>query len=52
MATGGRVLLAEMTFAQVRAAVAEGRSTIVVPFGALEQHGPHLPLDTDSILGD
>jgi creatinine amidohydrolase len=52
MANGGGLLLAEMTSPQVRAAVAEGRSTIVVPFGALEQHGPHLPLDTDSVLGD
>lgn len=25
-----------------------GSLTVVVPVGALEQHGPHLPLDTDS----
>jgi creatinine amidohydrolase len=24
----------------------------VVPFGAVEQHGPHLPLGTDAIFGD
>jgi creatinine amidohydrolase len=52
MANGGGFLLAEMTSAQVRAAVAAGRATIVLPFGAVEQHGPHLPLDTDSVLGD
>ncbi len=45
-------LLAEMTSVEVGAEVAAGRSTIVVPFGAVEQHGPHLPLDTDAILGD
>jgi creatinine amidohydrolase len=45
-------LLAEMTSAQVAAEVARGRSTVVVPFGAFEQHGPHLPLDTDAVLGD
>ena len=28
------------------------RSTIVWPFGAVEQHGPHLPLATDSIFVD
>ena len=25
-----------------------GRPTLLVPVGALEQHGPHLPLDTDA----
>jgi creatinine amidohydrolase len=49
---GSNVLLAEMTSPQVRAEVARGRSTVVVPFGAVEQHGPHLPLDTDAILAE
>ncbi|KRF22418.1 mycofactocin biosynthesis peptidyl-dipeptidase MftE [Phycicoccus sp. Soil802] len=25
-------------------------ATVLVPVGALEQHGPHLPLDTDSVI--
>src|SRR5919112_438192 len=41
-----------MTSARVQAEVGRGRSTVVVPFGAVEQHGPHLPLDTDAVLGD
>jgi creatinine amidohydrolase len=45
-------LLTQMTSRQVEAAIAHGRTTVVVPFGALEQHGPHLPLDTDAVLGD
>jgi creatinine amidohydrolase len=49
---GSKILLAEMTSAQVRAEVGRGRSTVVVPFGAVEQHGPHLPLDTDAVLAD
>ncbi len=28
------------------------KSTIIWPFGAVEQHGPHLPLATDSIFVD
>ena len=28
------------------------RSTVIWPFGAVEQHGPHLPLATDSIFVD
>jgi mycofactocin system creatininase family protein len=29
---------------------AASRDVLIVPLGALEQHGPHLPLDTDSYL--
>jgi creatinine amidohydrolase len=49
---GREILLARMTSAEVGAEVARGRCTVVVPFGAFEQHGPHLPLDTDAVLGD
>ena len=28
------------------------RSTVIWPFGAVEQHGPHVPLATDSIVVD
>jgi hypothetical protein len=49
---GRHFVLAEMTSAQVRAELGRGRSTVVVPFGAVEQHGPHLPLDIDAVLAD
>jgi creatinine amidohydrolase len=41
-----------MTWPEVRAEVEGGRDTVVVPFGAVEQHGPHLPLGTDAMFGD
>lgn len=41
----------EMTSPEVREAIANGFDTVIVPFGATEQHGPHLPLGTDSIIG-
>lgn len=28
------------------------RSVLVLPIGSMEQHGPHLPLDTDAILAE
>jgi mycofactocin precursor peptide peptidase len=40
------VELAGATWAQVEAT--GGRSVLVLPLGSLEQHGPHLPLDTDT----
>jgi creatinine amidohydrolase len=45
-----RFLLAELT----RAGVADlaPRSILVLPFGAVEQHGPHLPFGTDALIVD
>jgi creatinine amidohydrolase len=37
--------LAELTWVQVDAA---SRRALLVPLGSVEQHGPHLPLDTDT----
>src|SRR5689334_20970217 len=42
--------LANMTWEEVDAAVARGAGIILVA-AATEQHGPHLPLGTDSIIG-
>ncbi|UCD78281.1 MAG: creatininase family protein [Desulfobacterales bacterium] len=44
--------LDRMTWAEVKAAIDNGRNTVVVPFGSTEQHGRHLPLGTDAVLGD
>ncbi len=38
--------LAGVTWPEVEATA--GRSVLAVPVGSLEQHGPHLPLDTDT----
>lgn len=41
-----------LTSPDVREAIAAGRDTVVFCLGATEQHGPHLPLATDALLGD
>lgn len=44
--------LDRMTWPEIRAELDAGRDTVVVAFGATEQHGPHLPLGTDAMIGD
>jgi creatinine amidohydrolase len=44
--------LDRLTWPEVRAEIEGGRDTVVVAFGATEQHGPHLPLATDALIGD
>ena len=46
------VRLADLTWAEVEAALDEGRRTAVVPVGSIEQHGPHLPLAMDTLYGE
>jgi len=47
LAPGG--LMEQMTWQDVRAA-ADAELPVVIAVGATEQHGPHLPLNTDSLL--
>jgi len=44
--------LADLTWREVEDRIRSGDRTIVIPLGATEQHGPHLPLSVDSIIGE
>ncbi len=46
------VWLDRMTSPQVREALKKGYNTVLLAVGSTEQHGPHLPLGTDSLIGD
>jgi creatinine amidohydrolase len=45
--------LASMTWTDVQAVVARGAEVVaVLPLGAVEAHGPHLPLGTDIVIAE
>ena len=46
-----KFLLSEMTWEEAKECV-EKNSLVIVPVGAFEEHGPHLPLLTDSIIAE
>jgi creatinine amidohydrolase len=46
------VWLDRMTSPQVGEAIKNGYNTVLIAVGSTEQHGPHLPLGTDSMIGD
>jgi creatinine amidohydrolase len=42
------VIIEEMTMTEFEAGLARTQ-TVLIPFGSVEEHGPHLPLSTDTI---
>jgi creatinine amidohydrolase len=46
--TASSVRLAELCWPEVRARLEAGWTTVILPLGSTEQHGPHLPLSVDS----
>ncbi len=46
------VELDRLSWPEVKAGLENGRDTVVMAFGATEQHGPHMPLATDALIGD
>ncbi|MGH8021173.1 MAG: creatininase family protein, partial [Opitutaceae bacterium] len=43
--------LPSMTCAQIEALPHRASAIVIIPTGSVEQHGPHLPVGVDSILG-
>jgi len=49
---GPEVLLERMTWQDIEAAIAGGKTTAIIVAGSSEQHGPHLPEGTDAMIGE
>jgi len=47
----GQRILGRLTFQEVASALRE-TSILCLPMGSMEQHGPHLPLNTDAVLAE
>jgi creatinine amidohydrolase/Fe(II)-dependent formamide hydrolase-like protein len=45
-------LLAGMSSPQIRSLLERAEVDVIIPLGALEQHGPHLPLGTDTVIAE
>jgi creatinine amidohydrolase len=44
------VLISELAWTEYEKRLAGGRTPVLIPVGALEQHGPHLPLNCDTVI--
>ncbi|MEY7850645.1 creatininase family protein [Natrarchaeobius sp. A-rgal3] len=52
MSSRESVCLEEMVWPDVESALENGTRTAIVAVGSIEQHGPHLPLNMDTLDGD
>jgi len=46
------IRMEDMNWPDIKKAMEEGYTTVVVGIGSTEQHGPHLPTKTDTLIGD
>jgi creatinine amidohydrolase len=45
-----RVRIAEIPWTDYDRRARDGKSVVMLPVGALEQHGPHLPMNCDVVI--
>ncbi|MBN1315316.1 MAG: creatininase family protein [Anaerolineales bacterium] len=46
------IWMERMSWPEIEKALADGFTTVIVTAGSIEQHGPHLPLRTDTLLSE
>ena len=42
----------EMNWVDIKKAINDGFKTVIIGVGSTEQHGPHLPTQTDALIAD
>ena len=47
-----KVKMEEMSWEEIKEAMEEGVDTVLVMVGSMEQHGPHLPISTDTLIAE
>jgi len=47
-----KVKMEEMTWEEIKEAMEESVDTVLVMVGSIEQHGPHLPISTDTLIAE
>ena len=52
MSSRRSILLEEMVWPEIETALESGTRTAIIAVGSIEQHGPHLPLNMDTLDGD
>jgi creatinine amidohydrolase len=48
---GSKILLEEMSWPEIKEALDNGMTTVIIFAGSVEQHGPHMAEITDTLLG-
>jgi creatinine amidohydrolase len=46
------IKMEDMNWPDIKKAIDQGYTTVVVGVGSIEQHGPHLPTKTDTLIGE
>lgn len=47
-----QILMANLSWVDYQERVQNGKEAVLLPIGAIEQHGPHLPLATDLLIAE
>ncbi len=52
MVNDEKLKMEEMSWKEIEEAIEEGKDTVVLMMGSFEQHGPHMPMRTDTYISD
>ncbi|MGM0405306.1 MAG: creatininase family protein [Thermoplasmatota archaeon] len=47
-----KLKLEDMSWVEIQEAIEQGYDTVLILLGSIEQHGPHLPINTDELISE